>query len=113
MRLTFIIPPEFTVYGMPQRSRTPCVVDLDVTELIRMRSSGPWMRHRARRRARATAYLAYARLPGWIEAPEGWPRRDGGAVQLSVPSHFNRKVPFPVFPDGVDHMRLTSEGWAC
>ncbi len=113
MRLTFIVPDEFKVYGIEQRERPPCVVELEVTELIRMRSSGPWMRHRARRRIRSTSYIAYARLPGWIEAPLGWPRRDGGAVELSVPGHFNRKVTFPAFPDGVDHLRLTAEGWTC
>lgn len=70
MRLTFIIPPEFTVYGMPQRSRTPCVVELDITELIRMRSSGPWMRHRARRRARDR--LSRIRTAARLDRSTGW-----------------------------------------
>ncbi|AJW99392.1 hypothetical protein BM43_3191 [Burkholderia gladioli] len=101
MRLTFIIPADFTVYGVPQRERPPCVIELQVVELIRMttKTRSPWSHRFTRRTKPWISFMAYAHLPGWISAPERWRRAPGGAVLLDVPVHFNRRVTFPEFPE--------------
>ncbi|MHB9833843.1 hypothetical protein Q8F57_003290 [Paraburkholderia terrae] len=104
--MTFIIPPRFTVYGIPQRERPPCVLELEVVELVRMYVNPGWKFRNVRRRGVRTAYVAYVRLPGWISAPEDWDRLETGEVLLTVPLHFNQKAPFPQFPEGTDRIRV-------
>ncbi|CAG9256197.1 hypothetical protein [Paraburkholderia caribensis] len=106
MRMTFIIPAAFTVYDVPQRDRPPCVLELEVIELVRVRSDPGWKFRNSLRRGVRTTYLAYVRLPGWITAPENWPRLETGEVQLGVPLHFNSKVPIPQFPPNGDRIRI-------
>ena len=92
MRMTFIVPPEFTVYGVPQRERPPCLIQCDVIELARMFSLGSWKFRFSRRRAQHVSYTAYVRLPAWIIPPDNWSRLDSGEVALRVPLHFNKRV---------------------
>jgi hypothetical protein len=106
MRMTFIIPAAFTVYGIPQRERPPCVVELDVTELVRTFAESPWKFRNRMRRGVRVSYLAYVRLPAWIAAPEKWDRLASGEVQLTVPLHFNQRVPFPEFPPDSNRVRV-------
>jgi hypothetical protein len=104
--MTFIVPDEFTVCDIPQRERPPCVIELEVVELVRMQANPGWRFRRAVRRNLRTTYIAYARLPAWITAPADWPRLETGEVQIRVPAHFNQKVPIPQFPANSDRVRV-------
>ncbi|MFP3186304.1 MAG: hypothetical protein RXR20_26600 [Paraburkholderia sp.] len=104
MKLTFIIPGAFTVYGVPQSERRRCYIRCEVVELVRWHSMETRVTLRGLRPAR-TSYTAYVRLPGWITPPDSWPRLETGEVELTVPMRFNRRIPFPQFPVGVDRVR--------
>lgn len=106
MRMTFIIPAAFTVYDVPQRDRPPCVLELEVIELVRMQINPGWRFRKTLRRGIHTTYAAYVRLPGWITAPEKWPRLATGEVELGVPLHFNQRVAIPQFPPNTDRVRI-------
>ncbi|SIT43700.1 hypothetical protein BN2476_350245 [Paraburkholderia piptadeniae] len=106
MRMTFIIPAAFTVYDVPQRDRPPCVLELEVIELVRMHANPGWRFRKTVRRGGRVTYTAYVRLPGWITAPEKWPRLETGEVEITVPMHFNQRAAFPEFPPGKNRVRL-------
>lgn len=95
--MTFIVPAEFTVYGVPQKERPPCLIQCEVVELVRSFAHSPWKFRNSMRRGLRVSYLAYVRLPAWIIPPEKWPRLETGEVELRVPLHFNaHERPFPV-----------------
>ena len=104
MKLTFIMPGAFTVYGVPQSERRRCYIRCEVVELVRWQSMETRVTLRGLRPAR-TSYTAYVRLPGWVTPPEDWPRLETGEVELAVPMRFNLRVEFPQFPFGVDRVR--------
>jgi hypothetical protein len=104
--MTFIVPESFTVYGVPQNQRPPCLVECEVVELLRMFATAPWKFRNSMRRGLRTTYWAYVRLPAWITPPEKWPRLESGEVELRVPLHFNQRVPLPEFPPGRDRVRI-------
>lgn len=106
MKMTFIIPASFTVYGVPQRERRRCLIQCEVVELAREQSRSGWKFRGTVLPGVRTIYTAYVRLPAWITPPEGWPRLETGEIQLTVPMHFNPRIEFPQFPDGVDRVRL-------
>lgn len=106
MHLTFIVPPSFTVFNIPQRERPPCLIECEVVELVRERTLGPWRFRNSLRRSVQTKYTAYVRLPAWVTPPERWHRRDTGEVALTVPLHLNPRAVLPQFPAGSDRVRF-------
>ena len=109
--MTFHVPKEFEVFGVPQWLRTPCNIDCDVVELVRKVS--PPIRHWYSRRRRVepsvVTYSAFVRLPPWVTPPERWPRLMSGEVQLTVPIALNRRVEIPEFPKGVDRIVIDQD----
>jgi len=105
VKMTFIVPAQFTVYGVPQKERPPCLVQCDVVELVRTFAHAPWKFRNSLRRGLRVSYSAYVRLPAWITPPENWPRLETGEVELRVPLHFNQRVPLPTFPPDSNRVR--------
>lgn len=106
MNMTFIVPPEFTVYGVPQRERPPCLAQCEVVELVRSFAHSPWKFRNTLRRGLRVSYSAYVRLPAWITPPENWARLETGEVELRVPMHLNQRVPLPEFPPDRNRVRI-------
>lgn len=104
--MTFIVPPQFVVNGVSQRERPPCVIECDVVELVKSVVPSYWHFKYRKRVAARIAYTAYVRLPEHVEAPADWTRLSCGAVELTVPLHFNRRVDFPTFAPGQTRVRL-------
>lgn len=109
MRLTFLVPDTFKVFGIPQRERPPCLIECPVVELIRERTTNVWAFRRFSHRAGPWRYIAYARLPDWVTAPEIWNRLPTGEVALDVPLRFNPHVQIPEFPAGATRVRVTPD----
>lgn len=111
--MTFIVPAQFVVNGVPQSQRPPCVIECDVVELVKSVVPSYWHFKQRKRVAARIAYTAYVHLPEHIEAPADWVRLPCGAVQLSVPMHFNRRVDFPAFPPGQTRVRFETPEQPC
>ena len=111
MRMTFSVPKEFEVFGIPQWLRTPCLIDCDVVELVRIVSPHrrQWYSRRRRMEPSEVTYSAFVKLPPWVTPPERWPRLMSGEVQLSVSIALNRRVEIPPFPKGTDRIVIEQE----
>ena len=109
--MTFKVPKEFEVFGVPQWLRTPCLITCDVVELVRVVSPPrrQWYSRRRRMEPSQVTYIAYVHLPPWVTAPERWARLLSGEVQLSVSTALNRRVEIPEFPKGVDRIVIEQE----
>lgn len=106
VRMTFIVPASFTVNGVPQRERTPSLIECDVVELVRVPTAISWAFRRRGRRPGKWRYVAYARLPDWVIAPRRWMRLPTGEVALDVSVALNRRISWPHFAEGVDRVRI-------
>ena len=104
--MTFIVPPSFTVYGVPQKERPPCLISCDVVVLVRSFAHSPWKFRNSLRRGVRVSYSAYVRPPAWITPPDNWPRLETGEIELRVPLHFNQRVPLPAFPPDSNRVRI-------
>jgi hypothetical protein len=113
MRMSFYVPDEFYVFGVPQRRRMPCVIECEVVELTR-RIAPPQMSWLQRRRLSAppapeVSYSAFVRLPPWVTPPDKWYCLITGEVQLTVNMALNKRVPIPPFPIGVHRIVIEPE----
>ncbi|OTP79467.1 hypothetical protein [Caballeronia sordidicola] len=111
MRMTFAVPAEFHVFGIPQSKRPSCLIQCDVVELVRMVSPPrrQWYSRRRRMEPTQVTYSAFVRLPPWVTPPERWSRLLSGEVQLTVSVALNRRVEIPPFPVGKDRIVIEQE----
>lgn len=109
--MTFSVPKEFEVFGIPQWLRSPCLITCDVVELVRIVSPArrQWYSRRRWAEPSQISYIAFVRLPPWVIPPEKWSRLMSGEVQLSVSTALNRRVEIPPFPKGVDRIVIEQE----
>ena len=106
--MTFRVPPQFEVFGIPQSERSACNIDCDVVELVRIDGTLQSRWFSRRRKSRQYSYFAYVRLPPWVTPPERWARLLSGEVQLWVSLDLNKRVTIPDFPKGSNHLVIES-----